>query len=386
MLIASYVVDWAILIIFAGVGYAVGNITPNRRPINLQEPNIGLPYLGHDTISLAVLFVVSLIAPAVIIFIISMLVVPGLTATAGIPRAHIWRRRLWEWHVGWLGLALSLVIAWFFTSGMKNLFGKPRPNFLERCQPDYAHAAQYIVGKMADAPNNGQLVYPGICTNSDKSVVDEGFRSFPSGHSSVSAAGLVYLCLILAAKLRSCTFSLSLSTDSNDDASQTAFPSRFSSGIDVQSSSPATETNDEANVAARQKTSGNSGFSIRRQAAAAPLYALFIVLIPLGTAVFISSSRWSDFQHHGFDIIFGFLIGTISSILGFRQYHLPVRRGAGWAWGPRNKDKAFWTGIGNGGFSAPKKVYHQRRTSVASVHDMQDNFHNGGINHQDSTV
>jgi hypothetical protein len=85
-------------------------------------------------------------------------------------------------------------------TGMKNLFGRPRPDLLSRCQADYANAIQFAAGALA--PDGTTLrVSQTICQNTDKSIMNDGFRSFPSGHSSFSAAGLVYLSLFLAAKL-----------------------------------------------------------------------------------------------------------------------------------------------------------------------------------------
>lgn len=87
--------------------------------------------------------------------------------------------------------------------------------------------------------------------------------------------------------------------------------------------------------------------SVRQQAAAPPLYLLIFASAPFFVAVFIASSRWFDFRHHGFDILFGFLIGTVCAFFAFRWYHLPVSQGAGWAWGPRCADKAWWAGVGS---------------------------------------
>lgn len=86
---------------------------------------------------------------------------------------------------------------------------------------------------------------------------------------------------------------------------------------------------------------------MRRQAAAPPLYLLIFAATPFSVAVFVASSRWFDFRHHGFDILFGFIIGTVCAFFAFRWYHLPVSRGAGWAWGPRCADKAWWAGVGS---------------------------------------
>jgi hypothetical protein len=102
-------------------------------------------------------------------------------------------------------------------------------------------------------------------------------------------------------------------------------------------------------------TLGNKGISrhnqtvsaVRRQAAAPPLYLLCIAVIPFAGSVYVSGSRWWDFRHHGFDILFGYLIGVITAIFAFRYYHLPISSGAGWAWGPRSHDKAFWAGVGS---------------------------------------
>jgi hypothetical protein len=104
---------------------------------------------------------------------------------------------------------------------------------------------------------------------------------------------------------------------------------------------------------------GNKGVSrynqsvsaVRRQAAAPPIYLLCVAVIPFFASVFIAGSRWWDFRHHGFDIMFGYLIGTISAFFAFRYYHLPISSGAGWAWGPRSHDKAFWAGVGSSSYA-----------------------------------
>lgn len=87
--------------------------------------------------------------------------------------------------------------------------------------------------------------------------------------------------------------------------------------------------------------------AVRRQAAAPPLYLLLVAIIPFFASVYIAGSRWWDFRHHAFDILFGYLIGLVGAIFAFRYYHLPISRGAGWAWGPRSHDKAFWAGVGS---------------------------------------
>jgi membrane-associated phospholipid phosphatase len=135
-------------------------------------------------VSTAVLVIVSLVAPAIIILLIVMIFVPGPTAR-GAGKAMIWRRKLWEWNTGWLGLALSLALAFMLTDGMKNLFGKPRPDLIARCIPDVANLQKYVVGGLGNQVPDGQfLVSWQICTQKDMAVLNDGFAAFPSGHSS----------------------------------------------------------------------------------------------------------------------------------------------------------------------------------------------------------
>ena len=89
-----------------------------------------------------------------------------------------------------------------------------------------------------------------------------------------------------------------------------------------------------------------SEFSARRQAAAPPTYLIVFPLLPICIAIYVSSTRYSDFMHHGFDIISGAILGIASGWLGFRWYHMPIRRGGGWAWAPRSYDRAFSRGFG----------------------------------------
>ncbi len=85
---------------------------------------------------------------------------------------------------------------------------------------------------------------------------------------------------------------------------------------------------------------------IRHQSAAPPLYLVILALIPTCAAVYVSSTRYTDFRHHGIDILSGAALGFVLAWASFRMYHLPVRRGAGWSWGPRSIDRAWGVGLG----------------------------------------
>jgi membrane-associated phospholipid phosphatase len=57
---------------------------------------------------------------------------------------------------------------------LKNAIGKPRPDLIDRCQP--------LPGS-ADPLPFGLSNYS-ICTQTNNAILKDGFRSFPSGHSS----------------------------------------------------------------------------------------------------------------------------------------------------------------------------------------------------------
>jgi membrane-associated phospholipid phosphatase len=317
--------------------------------------DITYPFKVNETISTAVLFIIGLAAPAVIIILVSLLLVPGPTVPKGLPKGLIWRRKLWEWFAGWTGLALSCATAWLITNGMKNLFGHWRPDMLSRCQPDLTNIAKYAIGGFPTTADGAYLVSSDICTTTDQSNLDDGFRSFPSGHASFSAAGLLYLSLFLASKLAITIPFLAPRSYSEDGSYFSAFPSRMSrnrtgtehAGADSNYKRESIEMGDGLLASSK----GEPTVAARNQSAAPPLYLLVFVAIPFLTAIYVTSTRYSDFRHHGFDLLFGFFIGTVTAIFSFRFYHLPISHGAGWAWGPRSRDRAWWAGIGVGSYS-----------------------------------
>jgi membrane-associated phospholipid phosphatase len=138
-----------------------------------------------ETVSTGLLAVIALVIPAAVVLVLSLLIVPTPTALKGAPSALIWRRKLWEWNAGWLGLGVALAAAFVSTEGLKDLAGKPRPDFLARCNPDVAQVAKYMVSGLGQTVRNAPiLVTSGICRNQGWTVTNDGFASFPSGHSS----------------------------------------------------------------------------------------------------------------------------------------------------------------------------------------------------------
>ncbi|KAF3012375.1 hypothetical protein E8E14_007949 [Neopestalotiopsis sp. 37M] len=384
ILYASYITDWLCLIAAGVVGTVLGNVTPNKRPFRIDDPNIGFAFTEHETVSSALLLTCNAAIPIAIILIVTLIFVPGPTVPKGTPASLIWKRKLWELHAGWLGLAMSLCGAWFITSGMKNMFGKPRPDLLSRCQPDYANIANYYVLKVNGSLSG--LVSADICKNTDKSLLDDGFRSYPSGHSSSAAAGLIYLSFFLASKF-SVVIPFVATSGHSVESSSVAFPSRHN-GATYKPMSHATDelsSPGDPSVAKQIASHGTEVLAVRKQAAAPPIYLLVATLIPFFLAIFIASSRWYDFRHHGFDILFGFIIGIITAWFSFRYYHLPISTGAGWAWAPRSPDKAFWAGVGVYSYATDKKHWIRpgdEEEGLAASYANQENIELRGMRYR----
>ncbi|KAF2152196.1 PAP2-domain-containing protein [Myriangium duriaei CBS 260.36] len=325
----SYVADWIVVILFAAAGGVLNRINGFHRPFSVQDASIAFP-LKNDIISLPVVAIVSAIGPAAVIGVLS--------ATSALLRRRrraqasstlFARSAAWELQVGWLGLAFALATTLFVTSGLKDMVGKPRPDLLARCHPDLANLESYIVGGFgtrldSDAP---PLVSSAICMQANKKVLDDGFAAFPSGHSSFSCAGMVYLSLWLCAKWA------------------VAIP------VLGRYSQPRAEA--------------------RTNEASPPLWQVAVCMAPIGVALFICSTRYADFHHAGVDIIAGAILGTVLAWSSFRLFHLPVRRGSGLlAWGPRSPHQAFLAGNG-----ALRKLHDEEQARDAAGYELRDTPH-----------
>lgn len=81
-----------------------------------------------------------------------------------------------------LGFLSSLIITSFLTDIIKNSVGRPRPDLISRCRPEKG------------TPEHTLVAFT-VCLETDHHILHEGWRSFPSGHSSFAFAGLGYLSL-----------------------------------------------------------------------------------------------------------------------------------------------------------------------------------------------
>lgn len=106
----------------------------------------------------------------------------GLPLLAVLLWAIIFKPAGHKLHVTILGLAISLLLTSFLTDIVKNSVGRPRPDLIARCKP------------RDDTPKHS-LVTIDICTQTHHHRLHDGWRSFPSGHSSFAFSGLGYLAL-----------------------------------------------------------------------------------------------------------------------------------------------------------------------------------------------
>ncbi|OAL35845.1 hypothetical protein AYO20_04751 [Fonsecaea nubica] len=102
--------------------------------------------------------------------------------------AVIARPGVYKAHVTILGLFFSVYLAALITDIIKKAIGRPRPDLIARCQPKR--------GTPTDI-----LVTVAVCTQPDLDLLLDGWRSFPSGHSSWAFSGLGYFSLFLAGQL-----------------------------------------------------------------------------------------------------------------------------------------------------------------------------------------
>ncbi|XP_056175945.1 putative lipid phosphate phosphatase 3, chloroplastic isoform X2 [Syzygium oleosum] len=152
------------------------------------------------------------------------------------------------------GLLYSASVTAVITIAIKLAVGRPRPDFFWRCFPD------------------GKDVYDqlgNVICHGKRSVIDEGHKSFPSGHTSWSFAGLGFLSLYLAGKIKA--------------------------------------------------------FDCKGHVA-----KLCIIFLPLLVASLVGISRVDDHWHHWQDVFAGGLLGITVAGFCYLQFFPPPYRAQGW--------------------------------------------------------
>ncbi|KAF1982142.1 PAP2-domain-containing protein [Aulographum hederae CBS 113979] len=162
--LAALITAYILIIIF---------VEPFHRMFTLDNVSIQYPHALHERVPVPWLFILAAGVPLVVIIL----------------WAAILRHSAHRAHVTILALLTSLILTSFLTDVIKNAVGRPRPDLLSRCKP-------------APGTPGSTLVDFTVCTEKDHHTLHDGFRSFPSGHSSFSFAGLGFLALFLSSQLR----------------------------------------------------------------------------------------------------------------------------------------------------------------------------------------
>ncbi|KAF8631439.1 hypothetical protein AX17_005116 [Amanita inopinata Kibby_2008] len=157
-------------IALAALFFSLDKVEGYRREFSLQDTS----YTLHERVPNVALYLICFIAPLSIQPIINYLTV----------------RSWWDLHNATLGLILSLATTGSITQFVKITVGRPRPDIIDRCKPPAG----------ATDPPFGLTSWT-ICTQTDNGILRDGFRSFFSGHSSLSFAGLGFLSFYLAGKM-----------------------------------------------------------------------------------------------------------------------------------------------------------------------------------------
>ncbi|RUS76378.1 hypothetical protein EGW08_015858 [Elysia chlorotica] len=145
-----------------------------------------------------------------------------------------------------LGLSLSMYLSATVTNFIKLVVGRPRPDFFERCFMKPSEDADKLALAMCDR---------------DAESVNQGYKSFPSGHATMAMSGMFYMSLYIGRSLKVFT----------------------------------------------QRHSRYSGIR------------LCVTIAPVVFGVLVAASRTADYHHHWQDVLVGSLIGVGFAYMCFRQ-------------------------------------------------------------------
>ncbi|GAP86752.1 putative pap2 superfamily protein [Rosellinia necatrix] len=148
-------------------------VEPFHRMFYINNLNIAFPHAEVERVPVWLNMVYAAVVPLTLLVIYN-----------SISRASFHKH-----HNAILGLAIALILTSFLTDIVKNAVGRPRPDLIARCKP-------------APGTKPDTLVTFEVCTETNHHTLHDGWRSFPSGHSSFSFSGLGYLAFFLAGQLR----------------------------------------------------------------------------------------------------------------------------------------------------------------------------------------
>ncbi|PYH37429.1 phosphatase PAP2 family protein [Aspergillus neoniger CBS 115656] len=224
--LACIVAAWILIQIFA---------TPFHRMFSLDSKSIQYPFAVVERVPV----VWSIIYAGVIPFLV-------LLAWAAVFRPYPHKVQ-----VTLLGFLIALMLTSLITDIIKNAAGRPRPDLISRCLPRKGTPKDLLVSWT-------------VCTQTNEHILQEGWRSFPSGHSSFSFGGLGYLSLFLSGQMH----------------------------------------------VFRPRTD---------------LCRCLVAFAPLLCALLVAISRLDDYRHDVYDVTCGSLLGLMVAYFSYRRYYPALR-------------------------------------------------------------
>ncbi|KAL5600887.1 uncharacterized protein BROUX77_005136 [Berkeleyomyces rouxiae] len=228
---AEYIGIGALLMLYLMV---IVHLQPFHRMFYVNNIEISFPHAEFEHVSVFMNFVWALYIPLGILIAFNL-------ATRAMPHKH---------ETTYLSFVISLLVNIVITDIIKNAVGRPRPDLIDRCKP-------------AEGTPLNTLVGIEVCTTPPGHKLTEGWRSFPSGHSSFAFAGLGFLSLWLAGQLHI------------------------------------------FNMRSRR----NLGKAI-------------VCIVPVMGALLIAISRCEDYRHDVYDVTVGSLLGSLVAYWSYRR-HFP---------------------------------------------------------------
>ncbi|CAG7953164.1 unnamed protein product [Penicillium olsonii] len=210
-------------------------VNPFHRMFSLDNKSIQYPFAVHERVPVLWSVIIAGVIPFLVILAWSAMVRAGVQKT----------------QVTVLGLFVALMLTSLLTDIVKNSVGRPRPDLLSRCKP------------ARGTPNNALVAWT-VCTESNQHILQEGWRSFPSGHSSFSFGGLGYLYLFFCGQMH-------------------VFRPRTDLG------------------------------------------RCLLAFFPLLCALMVAISRLDDYRHDVYDVTCGGLLGMLIAWFSYRRYYPPLR-------------------------------------------------------------
>ncbi|RCK63979.1 Diacylglycerol pyrophosphate phosphatase 1 [Candida viswanathii] len=238
----QFLPDWIVSALLLAFFFLVAeNALPFQRQFSLDDLTISHPFAVQERVTGVQCVLLATLIPLFTILVVLLVRYRAGSLNSQHQAVHVLL-------ISVLGLLVSMSLNGVVTDILKVWIARPRPDFLARCGP-----------KPGTTLN--MLVDSSVCTAPlGEDVLIDGMRSTPSGHSSISFSGLLYLTLWLLGQFK----------------------------------------------------------LLQARSSPRHVYKYLLVFSPVVLASYVALSRTQDYRHHFGDIIMGSLIG-----LGFAwwAYH-----------------------------------------------------------------